>query len=640
MQIIRNSHNRIVWFCIICLVALYVSVFIRISLCKYFNFIYNDWDLAIYNQVFRGLINGKPYISLADVSFPGIHGEITLTLITPIYALFSHPVILLIIQSVILGLAAIPLFLITSEKLNNIWGLIFVIIYLFYPAVGYTNLNEFHAESFLPFIQFFLLYFFIKDDFKKFIIFMFLCLFAKENMSLIVIMLGFYALINKRKNKWIILPILSGIIWFLFYLKVLSPSLNQGKVEFYSLYGHLGRNLTQIAWSIISHPIKILKFMFIPQKLNYLFNLFGPLSFLSFFSPLILLIPAPNFLQHLLSLRMTETTLYFYYPSEILAFIFISAIFGLKFLLRLNLSRKLVHAYYVIVPIIAIFFSIQLGPQLYMLRQIRLACRETDAVKQKNNFITMIPRGSSVVSTFEFLPKLSNITDKLYSFHRVITGLYNPDTKFTLPEEVNFALIDFNDSLTFRGFFASLGGRSNLMNFFKKNHWGPVEVAENIVLFKKNYHGDISLFESVESVARENLVNITFDNDIELLSYKIKNSVLKKEDKIQLTFFWRRIKAIDKDYWLFTMFLDSDGKIIYNSFHPLCYRIYPSNTWKEKEIIREDYRMLIPSYINKGNYNLCLGIFDSSNGKSCRVSSDTIKERNAWWINLTDISII
>lgn len=461
MQFIKNKRNLIIWSCVFCLIAIYIIIFIRISLCKYFNFLYTDWDLAIYNQIFRGLIHGKPFTSLLDVPFLGIHADITATLITPLYLFFPHPTTLLIIQSIMLGLAAIPLFLIVKKELSEAWGLIFVVVYLLYPAVGYTNLNEFHPESFLPFIHFFLFYAFMKKDFKKFTIWVLVCLFAKENMSLILITMGIYAWIDKRRKKWILLPMLSGIIWLILYGKVIFPAINQQKVEFLSIYSNLGDTPAQMLWTIFTHPIKTsqfiiqkmgifkihshfgetapqtpwaiffhpiqtLLFIFEQHKLNYIIYIFGPLSFLSFLKPSILLIPLPNFLQHLLSLRLTETYPTYYYPAESLAFVFIASIYGMKRLLKIEFFSKHKNVFYVIIPVIAIFFNSILGPQIDMLLQMKEVCRKSETVIAKDKFIGMIPKQAAVVSTFEFLPKLSNLTERLYSFHRILTGSYHP----------------------------------------------------------------------------------------------------------------------------------------------------------------------------------------------------------------------
>lgn len=636
---IRENRNRLIWLTISSLVVVYAGLFIAVSVGKYLNFLYCDWDLALYNQTLRGLLHGKPYISLIDVPFLGNHVEITLVGILPVYALFPHPVTLLIIQSLMLGLAAIPLFLITKHLLNDAWGVIFVIIYLIYPAVGYINLNEFHPESFLPFIQFFLLYFFIKNDFRKFAIFLFLCLFAKENMSLVIIMLGFYALIRRKEKKWVILPITSGVLWFLFYLKVLSPALSGGKINFYDFYGHLGGNLGQIISTIILHPVQVMKFMFLPHKLYYLMVLFGPLSFLSLLSPSILLIALPNFLQHFISSRITEVSLSFYYPSEMLAFIFISAIFGLSSLLKFSWVRERRVWCYIIVSVVAVTFSVRLSPQLLLFNELRSICTITDDARIKDDFIRQIPQGAAVISTFQLMPKLSDRTDRLYSFHRVLEGRYHSKKDFVLPSDIEFALVDFNDPLTFTSFFSSQVNKRNILSFVKENQWGPLGAEGNLVFFKKNSPKNLSICDTGFFTESGNPIHATFDNGIELISYILDEEALQNSRRLKISFFWRALKKIDDDYWLFVAISDKEGHSLYSTVHPLCYRVYPPNAWKNGETVKEDYWLTMPRYFDKGSYRLYVGLFDAVKNKvsSARIGAQVLNDRG---IHLTDFQLV
>lgn len=636
----RNKYSRILWFFVLFLIFIYVGAFVKISLCRYANFNYNDWDLAAYNQTFHGLLNGNFFISLIGVHFLQNHVEITPAfLITPIYALFPHPVTLLVMQSLMLGLAAIPLFLITRKLLSEAWGLAFVIIYLIYPAVGYTNLNEFHPESFLPLIQFFLLYFFIKNDFKKFAILNFLCLLSKENMSLILIMLGIYALIKKKEKKWFALPFLSGFVYLLFYGLFILPNLAQAKSISSSLYAHLGATPAQIFRTVISHPIETLKFMALQDKLEYLFNLFGPLSFLSFLNPAILLAALPNFLQHLLSLRETETALYYYYPSEMLAFIFVSAVFGLKFLLKPNITQKYKYAIYITVIFVALSFSFRLGPQPDILRQMRKGCLLTDDAIKKDNFIKMVPKKSSVIATFNFLPKLSNITDNLYSLHRVLAQTPLSDGS-SLPDlnQPEFALIDFDDSMTFYNFYQPYAGYADLRSFLAMWQLRPVRALENTVLFKRDYKGDFGLYELVGSAAGSNLKTAVFDGSIKIIGYKLEKNTFDKNDEIWITFFWQALGKIAKDYSLSVVLVDSSDVIRQSMMHPLCYRIYPANFWQEEEIVKENYWFSISSGINSGKYKIYVGILDPLTGKLCDIASLSHK-KEIGWIELCDITV-
>ena len=379
--------------------------------------------------------------------------------------------------------------------------------------------------------------------------------------------------------------------------------------------------------------------MALPYKLEYLFNLFGPLSFLSFLNPVILLVAIPNFLQHLFSLRQTETTLYYYYPCEILAFIFISAVFGLKFLLKFNITQKYKNLIYITIILVALSFTFQLGPQFDILPKIKERCLLSDDAIEKNKFIKMVPKGSSVISTFVFLPKLSTITDRLYSFHRVISEFGTPlDRRLLLPDDLEFALIDFNDSLTFSNFYQSVARHKYLMDFFEKSHWGLVKASNNTVFLKKGHIGDFNLYEAVYSAPDKNIKNVSFDNNIKLISYDLEKNVFEKKEGIHIVFFWQALGKIYKDYLLSFILADSNDVIRHSVVHPLCYRIYPASVWQENEIVKENCWFSIPSGVSSGKYKIYIGIIDPFTGKLCDIKSPGPKKETAW-AELCDITV-
>jgi len=611
MQTAKLIRQNISWLLVISFVSFYIAVFVIICINKYFCFFYGDWDLAIYNQIFRGLSHGRPFMSLVEVPFLGIHAELTMLLLMPAYCIFSHPLTLLICQTSLLALAAIPLFLIARTILNELWGIIFVLLYLFYPPLAYINLNEFHPESFIPFIQFFLFYFFLKNDFKKFVVFMFLLLFAKENMALILIMFGVYAIIKRKEKKWIILPILSGLLWFLLYLKILMPFLSKGKVEFYYLYAHLGTGLSNIIRSIIFHPIRIFRMMLMPDALEFLFKLFSPLSFLSFFSPLILLIASPNFLQHLLSSRATEIDIKYYYSAESLAFIFIAAVFGLRTLFSFKFIRAFKRFYACFIIAGAAISIILLYPFSTVLSGLRPELVDKRMAAIKDSLVKIIPNNAVVISTFDFQPKLSNITDRLYSFHRIVMAAYNRGMKFEAPRDLDLALLNFEDIPSYYVYLSDRArAKSNMRDFFLKNPWCPVMAAGDIVLFKKNSQPCLNLFSiSKIHAAKHDSSYLIFDT-FKLNSYLVEKLELKKGESVKLSLRWRLIKKTEKDFSLRVMLLDSLGREVFMSMHPICYDIYPVRLWKTGDIVEDNFWLPVPRGIESGKYWISVKPFE------------------------------
>src|SRR5437879_11308752 len=90
------------------LAALYAAVFSFFSLVKLRNYLYTDFDLAIFVQATNSLLHGSFYSSIAGLNLLGAHSALGLALIAPLFAIVRHPATLLVVQSVALGLGALP----------------------------------------------------------------------------------------------------------------------------------------------------------------------------------------------------------------------------------------------------------------------------------------------------------------------------------------------------------------------------------------------------------------------------------------------------------------------------------------------------------------------------------------------------
>lgn len=612
----EDAKDRIVWL----LITAYILCFGYLSFLKYQSFGYQDFDLAVYSQTLWNILHGSIYSSILGIDFLGNHAGFVLFLIAPAYFVFKSPLTLLFIQSISLGIAAYPIYLIAKKELNRDIGLAIVFIYLIYPALGYVNLFEFHPQTLtIPFLIF-TYYYFEKENFKMFVIFMSLSLMCQENISLIIALFGIYAFFIKKDIKWLLTPFLIGMAWFYIMVFKIIPYFNKDTIDFISIYNHIGSSLPEALGSIILHPVKIIKIMFEWQKIIYLLQIFLPVSFLPLFDPRIFII-APIFVQHLLSLRPSEYSIDTHYAAELIPFIFISTIYGIKRIFSFGcLKTGAIRIFFILfILIISIISSICLGPQSRLIKYSRDFKKDISDY-EKQNFVNKIPKAAGVVSTFEFLPKLSN-RNYLYSFHHVVNGFYTLSNKpYVLPANAEYALLDFNDSLTFDSYYIP-GSDGNLRKFISTEKWGVVDMAGSIVLLRKNYPGNYRLyrvFDKTPVITYKGLVKI--DNNLEFLGYDavFDNSLARKQ--IKLTFFWRIPEQLKKDYGSFIDILDSDGGLKYRFKKPICYRIYPTYSWQKEEIVSEDYVISMPEDI-KNRYSVKIWVFDYKTGVPCKMFS-------------------
>lgn len=594
----------------------YIIIFSFLVISKYNSYAYGDFDFAHHAQTLWNILHGSIDCSILGLKFLGNHANIILFFIAPLYAIFPHPELLLILQTVFLALSAWPIYLIGKKVINKRVAFVVSACYLLYPAVGYINLFEFHTEPFAIFFLAFAFYYFLKDRFWRYTGFLFLALTCKENVALVVIMMGFYAILQKKGKRWAITPILMGLFWFLIYVGLVMPHYNKGEVGFYSLYSHLGKTPKELLLNVALLPIKHPGFIFSPLKINYLMELFTPLSFLSLLSPSVLLIAFPIFLQRFLSNRPTECTIYYHYTSLLVPYIFISAIYGIKKLEKLSFIKERV---IILILISASLMSNYcLGPQLDFLNLQRSYKKDALDYK-KDELVKLIPKDAPVVSSFEFLSHLANRRN-LYSFHYIYSGHYTiSDKKFITPENIEYALINFNDSLLLG--FENNKSHENLANFFAKD-WTLIESFDEVALFKKGYEGKKKiLFELVENPVIGNKHSVIFDDAVEFLGFDMSNISIKRGSVIAFTFYWKALKSnIPKDFWVGLELSGSSGSNLLR-IRELCYGIYPASLWKKDQIIKEKYNLLIPSDINRGEYGVKITLVDPQNGLSALATT-------------------
>ena len=603
--------DRLVWI----FISAYILVFCYLSFLKYQSFSYFDWDLASDTIILWNSIHCKfLYYPFLEQSIFGAHLYLILLFILPIYAIFQSPLTLLFLQSIFLGLAAFPLYLLARTKLSKTFSLSLVVAYLLYPSLGYTNLFESHFEIYEIFFLFFALYYFEKERFRSFLTFILLTLFCKENASLVVFMFGIYALIRRRSKGWVLTPLLVGAAWFFLSVKVIIPhfakdaKLYQDGFIFSLYYKHLGNNIFEMAKTVIFHPLSIASYAFTPRKIIYLYQLFFPIGFLGLLSPVSLLPAVLVFMQNLLSASVNHSSIHFHYAVLLIPFIFFSVIQTLSKLLR----QKFIARHQVILLSYFLGFVVFAGvylmaPQFYFAWHVS-RYQVGDYSKEKEKLIAAIPKGSSVVATFQFLPKLANRRD-LYSMHFISVGykMYT-NIKYELPDGLEYALVDFNEPLMISAFFPPVAAR-NIHSFLEMGDWMVLRAFDDVVLFKKGHKGGHRLCEIVRDPKVEHPMNVDLNKEIVFLGYDIIDDNMSDSRVLHLVYYWKRIKGKSCPVSFSIHFSDANGNVRFRSEHIFGYRVYLREEWREGQVVKEHHYILIPSGLEKSDYNISFGPF-------------------------------
>src|SRR5439155_14771987 len=181
-------------------VLAYSTILSSLTILKMYALRAGAWDLGNYNQAMYSFVCcGKPFAWTADIlnnpggSLFGIHFSPIFFTFVPFYFLYPRPETLLIIQSIGIGIAAVPVFFLGKKQLGtNNWGYAFAISYLLNPLTLGLNWFDFHPEAFIPATVLFSLYFLQEKQWAKLAISWTLALSTIENIGLLLALLATY----------------------------------------------------------------------------------------------------------------------------------------------------------------------------------------------------------------------------------------------------------------------------------------------------------------------------------------------------------------------------------------------------------------------------------------------------------------
>jgi len=508
LERVMNFAERNAGKLVFVLIAVYTLVFSSYTIFMHYAFKTYAWDLGIFTQSLWTTVNkNKLFYYTIELpvnpsgSFLGTHFSPILFLIVPIYALFQSPLTLLILQSFVLAVGAMPVYWIAKEQLDDkLSGLGLAAAYLLYPALHSVNCFDFHTQAFIPVFFLLAFYYINKREWFRGLIFTFLLLSTVEFSPILVIFLAIYFLlkditkkdsikIDKASFKKILGPIILIVIavtWFYLAFHVMN---NINPLKGTGLPGNWtfwGSNLSEVFINILSRPLEAITFMVTPiEKVFYFFSLLAPLLMLPMFS-LEFLCALPWLIGASLSEYRFYYHFYFQYSAFAIGQLFIATIFGIRKLFffyndrqrKLKLQRKII----TLIIVTNIVLSIALSP----LGLPRLGTRKVEITPHANllhDVLKLVSNDASIATQNDIFPHVAQ-REHTYILSR------------PMPVEVDLILIDMKSShfLIFGGFLSAESPNQVLEEAIKNGKYGVFASADGILLFKKDYNDSAVLF--------------------------------------------------------------------------------------------------------------------------------------------------
>lgn len=382
---------------------MYIVYFSYVSFEKHNNFFTGRFDLGNMDQTVWNTIHGRIFMltnpdNVNTISRLGIHADFILILLSPFYLIWEDPRTLLFIQSFMLGIGAIFVYLLSRQiTKHQVLSVIFSLSYLLNPWIQKQNLFDFHAITLATTFLLATFYFLNKKNYLLFIAFFILSALTKENVYFYGIFFGVYIFSHDKKKLGLALSIISAVILYFLIAKFI-PSARGGSHFALAYYQDFGDSPLSIMRNILLKPQTTFSYLMNFSNLYYLRDLFLSVGYLCLLAPSYLLFSSADIGINLLSNNMNLKSINFHYGATIIPFVYISSMYAAYTLMKKYDIAEKILVYYIL--IFSLFSTWLLGvlpgsrfPTTEIFTQ-RLSYRS-----KVKTFINAIPTSYSVSAT-------------------------------------------------------------------------------------------------------------------------------------------------------------------------------------------------------------------------------------------------
>jgi uncharacterized membrane protein len=323
-------------------VAFYVAYMSFFTLRNHAKFQTFNWDLGQLDNQFWNALHGHPFrctplIREGNWSELRNHAEFSVYALLPFYALHPAASTLLVLQSVLLGGAAIPLYRFAARRLSPGLALIVTLAYLAYPPLHGAQMFDFHFQPVAAAFLLAAIDAFDRRRMRLFAVFWVVALGCREDVSLGTMVLGLFLMMSGRRvREGAVIATLSAL-YFVVMRFVVMPSV--GSWGFADLYKDLVPRGTEgfagIIETMVTNPTYTFRTLLTNDKARYALQILAPLAFLPLRRPWLAVSVIPGAILTLLTTGYGPTIdIGYQYGPDFIPYVFPAAVLALELLGR------------------------------------------------------------------------------------------------------------------------------------------------------------------------------------------------------------------------------------------------------------------------------------------------------------------
>lgn len=614
--------------CVLGLILGYALLYSLLSVVKYRYYLYRDFDLAIFAHAADRLLHGALYESIGGRNWLGDHVSLVMMFVAPLYAVFRHPILLLVLQSVALALGAWPVFQLARREVGAGFAPVgLAAAYLMFPALGYLNLFEFHPEALATPALLFAFTAMRADRLGPMLGWASLALSTREDVALVVMAMALFVPATRAPRSRLFSAALAGlaVASLLLSFGVILPRLGSGQTSYFSMYSHWGASVGEVLSRLASHPLQALAALFGMAEgtgdngvtLLYHLNMLLPLAFLPLASPSTFAIALPVLFEHLLSARMQQHSVVFHYTALVIPFYVSAAVIGLGNLVRLPAvhqssrpvaSSARADALVIVALGCSLISNLLFGPLIghNRLQGVRSSQRYWPSDQdrtlrlQRDRMLARVPNRAGIVTSFEYLSHFAS-HEKLYSFHHLFAGQYTYSPRpYRIPEGIDALLTSLGDQY-------EAGAAGRVRELIRVNGLRPVASADDLLLFLCNPPDTLDLLATGDFSAGV-AARVVYDGQLGFMGCDALATGLKPQDILTLRTYWRRVAEVDRRFITRFWIYDEQGKPALFRTRYLGYGIETADRWPLGRTVRETYRIVLPARLPRGSMSLVMQV--------------------------------
>ena len=265
----------------------YAAFFSHVTLEAHWNGHTRSYDLAIFDNLMWNLVHGGELgVSTpaggGEASHFGRHATLLAYALAPFYALHPSAATLLVLQAVLLGLAALPLFAFARRHVAPGLACAIALAYLLYPPLHGSNLYDFHFLTLSPLFVFAVAHALETRSRAWLAASVLATLACREDVALAVAVLGVHQVLARRRVAAGLALAAAGVVWFLGMNVVVMPLAGAPDVSSWIYQGLLpegGSGFRGVLETLLVNPGFVLGTLLEQAKLEYALLVLAPLAF-------------------------------------------------------------------------------------------------------------------------------------------------------------------------------------------------------------------------------------------------------------------------------------------------------------------------------------------------------------------------